>query len=79
MKFEVSLHFLQVIVTEASKVIHVGRSWRPVVQGGDGESISHVESLTQAPAVLRSPSKTLKVRTIIQHFCLNQILRPRVF
>lgn len=37
----------KVIINEASKVLHVGRSWRPMVQGGDG-----------APADLRSPSKT---------------------
>ncbi|XP_009772761.1 uncharacterized protein LOC107778489 [Nicotiana tabacum] len=65
----------KVIVTEASKVIHVGRSWRPVVQGGDGESISHVESLTQAPAVLRSPSKTLKLTGSPRHASME----PRSF
>uniref|UniRef100_A0A3Q7ELN2 DUF7642 domain-containing protein n=2 Tax=Solanum lycopersicum TaxID=4081 RepID=A0A3Q7ELN2_SOLLC len=40
----------KVIVNEASKVIHVGRSWRPVVQGGDG-----------APAVSKSSSKTSRL------------------
>ncbi|XP_059312713.1 uncharacterized protein LOC132063944 isoform X2 [Lycium ferocissimum] len=51
----------KVIVTEASKVIHVGRSWRPVVQGGDGESIARTEALTGAQAVLRSPSTTSRL------------------
>lgn len=51
----------KVIVTEASKVIHVGRSWRPVVQGGDSESIARMEALTGAPAVLRSPSKNSRL------------------
>lgn len=64
---QLSLHYFQVIVDEASKVIHVGRSWRPVVQGSDG-----------APAVLRSPSKTSRVRTKFQHFSLNQILRSSI-
>lgn len=38
-----------------------------MVQGDDG-----------APSVLRSPSKTSRIRTIFQHFSLNQILRSRV-
>ncbi|OIT23012.1 PREDICTED: uncharacterized protein LOC109216838 [Nicotiana attenuata] len=65
----------KVIVTEASKVIHAGRSWRSVVQGGDGESISRMESLTQAPAVLRSPSKTLKLTGSPRHASME----PRSF
>ncbi|PHU09648.1 hypothetical protein BC332_21508 [Capsicum chinense] len=51
----------KVIVTEASKVIHVGRSWRPMVQGGDGEPVARTEASTGSPAVLRSPSKTSRL------------------
>lgn len=52
----------KVIVSEASKLIQdVGISWRPTVHSIEGESVSHMESLTEGPAILRSPSKSWKV------------------
>ncbi|XAR63112.1 hypothetical protein NMG60_11022942 [Bertholletia excelsa] len=52
----------KIIITEASKVIQdVGRGWRPISQIGEGESMVHVGSSFEGPAVLRSPSKSHKV------------------
>ncbi|WMV11386.1 hypothetical protein MTR67_004771 [Solanum verrucosum] len=50
----------KVFVNEASKVIHVGRSWRTVVQGDDG-----------AASVSRSPSKTSRLTGSPRHASLE--------
>ena len=56
------MHVLQVIVIEASKVIQdVGRGWKPMVLTGEGENMGRMGSLSEGPAVLRSPSKNWKV------------------
>jgi hypothetical protein len=53
---------LQVIITEASKIIQdVGRSWRPMALIAEGETTGRMGSLTEGPTALRSPIKNLKV------------------
>lgn len=55
-------HLRKVIVREASKIIHdVGRSWKTTVHGIEEESMARMDSLTEAPAVSRSPSKLWKM------------------
>ncbi|XP_024923378.1 uncharacterized protein LOC107434730 isoform X1 [Ziziphus jujuba] len=52
----------KVIITEASKTIQgVGKSSKRSLISGEGESIGRMVSLSEGPAVLRSPSKSLKV------------------
>lgn len=60
---------MQVIITEASKIIQdVGRSWRAVAEG---ESMGRMGSLTEGPAVLRSPLKNWKV--MIKNWYLDSL------
>ncbi|KAG5538457.1 hypothetical protein RHGRI_019133 [Rhododendron griersonianum] len=63
---------LQIIVTEASKVIQeVGRSWRPASQIAEGETMVRVGSL-EGPAVFRSPSKSWKIVGSPRHASVEQ-------
>ncbi|CAK9180048.1 unnamed protein product [Ilex paraguariensis] len=58
----------KIIVTEASKVIQgVDRSWKPTVHSSEWESVARMESLTEGPAVLRSPSRSLKMTGSPRH------------
>ncbi|PON92011.1 hypothetical protein TorRG33x02_120830 [Trema orientale] len=52
----------KVIITEASKtLLDVGKSWKPTAKAAEGENVSRVGSLSEGPAVLRSPVKSLKM------------------
>lgn len=52
----------KVIITEASKTMQdVGKSWKPTALAAGGETVSRVGSLTEGPAILRSPVKSLKM------------------
>ncbi|KAH7577878.1 hypothetical protein ACOSP7_001059 [Xanthoceras sorbifolium] len=52
----------KIIVTEATKVIQdAGKNWKLNAPAGEGESMSQMASLSEGPAVLRSPSKSWKV------------------
>ncbi|KAL3536857.1 hypothetical protein ACH5RR_000223 [Cinchona calisaya] len=66
-------HLRKVIVAQASKTIQeVGRSWKAIIHNVEGENMSHTESLTESPTVMRSPSKSWKMvgsphRTLMEH------------
>ncbi|PQQ14681.1 uncharacterized protein Pyn_30975 [Prunus yedoensis var. nudiflora] len=48
--------------TEAAKAIQdSGISWKPTAPTAEGESVARTGSLSEGPAVLRSPSKSLKM------------------
>lgn len=52
----------KVIITEAAKAIQdSGISWKPTAPTAEGESVARTGSLSEGPAVLRSPSKSLKM------------------
>lgn len=52
----------KVIITEASKtMLDVGKSWRPTALAAEGETGVRVGSLTEGPAILRSPVKSVKM------------------
>ncbi|XP_057980468.1 uncharacterized protein LOC131166170 [Malania oleifera] len=54
----------KVIITEASKIIiDIGR-WKPTSEGG---TMAHTVSLSEGPAVLRSPSKSFKMTGSPRH------------
>ncbi|KAF3441295.1 hypothetical protein FNV43_RR15208 [Rhamnella rubrinervis] len=54
----------KVIITEASKALQgVGKISKPSSIAAEGETIGRMVSLSEAPAVLRSPSKSLKIAT----------------
>ncbi|XP_042964015.1 uncharacterized protein LOC122298336 isoform X2 [Carya illinoinensis] len=60
----------KVIITEASKIIQdVGRSWRAVAEG---ESMGRMGSLTEGPAVLRSPLKNWKMISSPRHATIER-------
>ncbi|GLU00614.1 hypothetical protein SLE2022_179670 [Rubroshorea leprosula] len=63
----------KVIVTEAAKAIQdVGKGWKLTTIGGDGESFSRMTSLTEGPAVFRSPSKSRKMTGSPHHPSVEQ-------
>ncbi|KAL5580566.1 hypothetical protein UlMin_013008 [Ulmus minor] len=50
-----------VIITKASKTIQdVGKSWKPTALAAIGESVARARSLTEGPAIMRSPVTSLK-------------------
>ncbi|XP_052170728.1 uncharacterized protein LOC127786956 isoform X2 [Diospyros lotus] len=52
----------KIIVSEASKMIQdVGRSWKPHPQISERDTIVHMGSSAEGPAVLRSPYKSQKI------------------
>ncbi|KAM4105102.1 hypothetical protein ACJW30_06G207800 [Castanea mollissima] len=63
----------KVIVTEASKVIQdVGRGWKPTVLTIEGENMGRMGSLSEGPAVLRSPSKNWKMTASPRHATMER-------
>ncbi|KAF5451555.1 hypothetical protein F2P56_026654 [Juglans regia] len=63
----------KVIITEASKIIQdVGRSWRPTALSAEGESMGRMGSLTEGPAVLRSPLKNWKMISSPRHATIER-------
>jgi len=60
-KLAITMHFLQVIITEASKNVQdFGKGWNPTLTIEE-EGLSRVGSLNEGPAVFKSPSKSWKV------------------
>lgn len=54
--------FVQIIVTEASRIIQdAGRSSKPTTHFTEEEVMARMGSLTEGPAGFKSPSKSLKV------------------
>jgi hypothetical protein len=60
-KLAITMHFLQVIITEASKNVQdFGKGWNPTLTIEE-EGLSRVGSLNEGPAVFKSPPKSWKV------------------
>ncbi|KAM6584866.1 hypothetical protein CsatB_011868 [Cannabis sativa] len=52
----------KVIITEASKtMLDIDKSWKPSALAAEGENFSRGGSLSEGPAVFRSPVKSLKM------------------
>ncbi|KAF2315338.1 hypothetical protein GH714_038868 [Hevea brasiliensis] len=52
----------KVIITEAAKNMQdVGKGWKPATYTGEGESMSRTVSLSEGPAVFKSPTKSWKM------------------
>lgn len=47
-------------------MLDVGKSWKPAALAAEGENMSWTGSLSEGPAVFRSPHKSLKVTMKIQ-------------
>ncbi|KAK4805079.1 hypothetical protein SAY86_004896 [Trapa natans] len=52
----------KIIITEACKVIQEsGKGWKPAALAGEEDTVNHVGSVNEGQAILRSPSKNLKM------------------